>query len=116
MARKPKETKIEHATTVTVDRSIERSGGEVVSHESESDYIAVHQFTTAPAEIGTSLGMTLNVGDFESVRIDITCKIPCYKEEVAAAYDFAFKFCEDRLREEISEVRREQLKKNKKET
>lgn len=110
MPRKPKAENIEVPSTVMVERSIDRVGGEQTSLETDSDIIAVHQFVTAPAEVGATLGLTLSLGNYEFARIDVSCRVPCYKEEVSEAYDFAFNFAETRLQSEVAEFRRQQKK------
>ncbi len=91
-------------TTITVERSLTRDNA-VVNSESESDTISIHQFATEPASTGVSLGITINIGNFESVRIDVTCKVPCYTEELPQAFEFAQNFAEARLQEQISLIR-----------
>lgn len=57
---------------------------------------------THPATVRMSLGMTLNLGNYESLRIDCGITIPCLNdpESHAAAMDEASDFCTDRLNAE----------------
>ena len=75
------------------------------SESTDEETIDVRQFTTDTAEVGTSVGITLNMGDFEFVRIDVTYKVPCYVEESEDAYAYAYKFASEKLRQHIAEIR-----------
>ncbi len=97
-------SKITKEATATVERSFERN--RVKSDvESVAGVIGIHQFETNPAEVGVTVGMTMNLGNFEFVRIDVSCKMPCYVEEMTDAYDFALNFAEDKLQEQVKLVR-----------
>jgi hypothetical protein len=78
--------------------------GRLVSEATEEDTIAIHTFITQPAEVGVTLGGTVNLGNFESARLDITCKIPAYREEIEEAYEYAFKFADDKLNEQLNKM------------
>jgi hypothetical protein len=77
------------------------SSDEVATEET----IQVHRFLTEPAKVNFALGLTLNLGNFESARIDIGIVAPCYKEESEAAYVFAKEWVEKKLSSEVQEVR-----------
>lgn len=65
----------------------------------------VTRFITAPAMVGCELGSTVNMGNYESARVAISITVPCYREEVEAAYLWAQKFAEERFKAEVEEAR-----------
>jgi len=74
------------------------------SVEEKDELLAIHKFLAAPAEVGVTMGQTVNMGNYESYRIDVQVTVPCYREEIEEAYVFARKFCNARLKEEVSEA------------
>lgn len=50
--------------------------------EFEEKNIEVQVFETQPAEVSCKAGRTINVGNYESVRIDVGVTMPVYPEEV----------------------------------
>lgn len=83
---------------INVSRTIKsnRRAREDVSDDS----IAVHKFQTDPAEVSVACALTINLGNFESAKITVSVSLPCYKEEIDDAYDFAQKWVENRIEQE----------------
>jgi hypothetical protein len=52
------------------------------------------------ARIRYGVGLTLNLGNFESARIDVQVEIPCDVDEIDNAYEQAVAFACERLNEE----------------
>jgi hypothetical protein len=71
-----------------------------VKEDVADESIAVHKFQTDPAEVSVSCALTINLGNFESAKITVSVSIPCYKEEIDDAYDFAQKWVENRIEQE----------------
>ena len=94
---------IQRAGTISVNRAFVKTG-KTEKNEVLEEKMMVHEFASSPAEVGFSLGMTMNIGDFESVRLDISVKMPCYVEEVDDAYVYVQKWAEDRLKTERDAV------------
>jgi hypothetical protein len=84
---------------------VSKTFGKIGVPEDTDETIEVRTFVTAPATVEIGYGLTLNIGNYESARVDVKVSVPCYREEVDAAYDFAKKWAEDRVRKEVSEVR-----------
>lgn len=82
-----------------------RVNGEEGPEETQEETLAVHEFVTAPAEVGLDLGLTLNLGNFESARISVHLTTPCYREEMDDAYRFVERWVKDRIGSEVAEVR-----------
>lgn len=67
---------------MTVTKTFLQNGtmkGEPVDTEEQ---IEVKVFATNPANVGTSVQYTRNLGNFESVKIGVDMHMPCYVEEI----------------------------------
>ena len=85
---------------LTVLKSISLSG-EKTSDERSDEVIQVRKFETAPAYVRVSAGATKNLGDYESLRIDVAVEVPCYYEEVDAVIDDVAQYVSSRLESEV---------------
>lgn len=69
--------------------------------------LRVRKFDSEPAYARVSVGETRNMGDYESLRIDVSVSLPCYPEEItdalAEAADTAVLFLQDELSRYIGE-------------
>jgi hypothetical protein len=50
--------------------------------ETDRRPIAVHKFESDPAFVRINHGVTKNLGNYESLRLDVAITVPCYPEEV----------------------------------
>lgn len=73
--------------------------------QTEEETLAVHRFATEPAKIELSLGLTINLGNFESARLLVGMQVPCYKEESDDAFEWAKSWISDRLQTEVKQIR-----------
>ena len=73
-------------STVLVRRQI---GDKDAAIEEEEKAIEVHKFITEPAKIHFEVGVTMNMGNYESARINVGVTVPCYQEELGEAYKYA---------------------------
>jgi hypothetical protein len=64
------------------------------------------------AKVKYSIGMTINIGNYQGARVDVGIELPTHVDETADAYDRAVDFCNERLMEEVTNL--QQLKKGKK--
>lgn len=71
------------------------------SEEDFDEVLEVHQFVTDPARVRISVGVTKSLGDYEFLRVDVSVEIPCYVEEIDAAYEYAARTASERLEEEV---------------
>lgn len=83
-------------TKVTVLRS---SFG-VVNQEEE--VIDVREFKTTPAMVKVGMHRVVNLGDYNSLKVEVAVEIPCYAEEVTSVMSKATQFCEKRLNKQIT--------------
>lgn len=70
----------------------------------ESEVIMVRQFVTEPAMIRRGYALTINMGNFESAKIDVSIAIPAYIEEMHEVDEYARDWCEKRIVAEKNEV------------
>ena len=68
------------------------------------EVIAVRPFVTHPARVRISRGRTINLGNYESARVDATVEIPCYREEVVQVYRQLSPMVEGLLDEEVARI------------
>ncbi len=83
-------------------------GGELViirELEHEPERLNVHRFITTPAHARAGLSMTINLGNYESVKIDVGVTIPCYQEEIEDGIKAAFGIAERIIGEKSAEAR-----------
>jgi hypothetical protein len=93
-------TKNRQLATLTVTKVYLKDNVEVESDE-QQETIEVRNFETEPAEVGINYGLTINLGDFNSARVDVSVKIPCYVEEKDEAFANISAWAEDRIRKEV---------------
>lgn len=64
--------------------------------------ITVRKFLVEPAYVRVNAGMTKNMGNYESLRVDVSLSVPCYVEEidqvVPATADRVSVFLEEELK------------------
>lgn len=48
---------------------------------------AIRKFESEPAYVRINTGMTKNLGNYESLRIDVSLTVPCYPEEIEQVFD-----------------------------
>lgn len=92
------------ATQVYVTKQFVAKKKEGVA-QTEEETLAVHRFATEPAKIEVSLGLTLNLGSFESAKLLVGMQVPCYKEEANDAFDWAKEWISTRLQKEVKQIR-----------
>jgi len=89
-----------HSPTILVTRQYPKS-----KVEESRETLEVLAFVTEPAKVTVELGVTLNLGDYESARVTVGVSAPCYREEVMDAYQHWLQFAKTRLVEEQAEIK-----------
>ena len=97
----PKET--------TVATQIEK--GQVLSEETKqadvpaAEHMSASQGSADPwCEVGVEMSYTHNLGDYRSVRCQVTLKVPCLAPEIDEAFVDASKWVEARMDELVAEM------------
>jgi len=71
--------------------------------ENKRETRCVHKFLTEPAYIRVNAGTTKNLGNYESLRLDVALTVPCYVEEIPEVFE--------RVADEVANLLDEELKK-----
>jgi hypothetical protein len=79
--------------------------GKIGLPATKDEEIAVRTFVSTPAMVEIGYGLTLNIGNYESARIDVRISLPCYPEEADGAFSFAKKWTEERIQTEVKAIR-----------
>ena len=64
-------------------------------------------FEGEPAVVEVTLGMTVNLGNFESARLDVGVRMPCTPENVEATFAKAKAWCEEKVGTEVRQIRKQ---------
>jgi hypothetical protein len=96
----------EHAAVAFVEnRFVFKS--ELQRETSSEELVSVRKFDGEVARIRRGYGLTLNLGNYESARLDVSIEVPCYVDDVAAADEWARQWVEARVVKEVENVRGE---------
>lgn len=90
---------------VKVSRVFTYKGQEQGPVAEKNETIAVRNFFVPPAEVRYSNGATVNLGNFEGVRVDVGLRVPCYLEEVDDAFVWSREWVESKLKHEVADAR-----------
>lgn len=93
---KPKLTKKNAVLTAEVT---EKVAGEETPVEQVQEETPFHVFKTTPAEVVLRKGITLNKGNFESVRVEVGVSMPCYSEQLEDTFVVANAWTDAKLEE-----------------
>jgi len=85
--------------TVPVDHG--GTGEEVV----ENDYLEIRPFVSEVARVRVSKGLTLNLGNYESARVEVDVSLPCYPEELPETMEHVDRIVEAKLTAEVNSIR-----------
>lgn len=70
----------------------------------EQKHITIRPFATIPAKVAVKLGRTINLGNYESARVDVSMEIPCYREEVLDVYPQLFAQVSTLMAAEVAKI------------
>lgn len=90
------ETRVEEAVL-----SVTASG--VGISDDKRKVIEVRKFETEPAYVRVNAGVTKNLGNFESLRVDVSFTVPCYTEEIEKVQKRVAALVADALDEEVEQ-------------
>jgi hypothetical protein len=82
-----------------------KASGEVKSTEFEQKSIGSYKFSEDPTMVECSLGMTVNLGNYEFLRVDVGLNYPCNKDEIDATYEKVFSIVGAELFKRVEEAR-----------
>jgi len=79
---------------------------DVIDESEEEIATPVHVFVTTPAKVIVKLGGTINLQNYESLRIDFGIEMPCYKEDIVKVKDQILEFIDGELEKEITNAKK----------
>jgi hypothetical protein len=96
------DTLVEHETfrvirTVSILRRTIKTDGQWLEPFEKEDELMVRRYRGPVAMVGTSGSLTVNLGDYESAKIEAITHFPCYPEEYAEVAEFAARHVADRI-------------------
>lgn len=60
----------------------------------------------APAHVTAKYGMTLNLGNYESARCDVSVTLPCFVEEIDDAFTEAWGIAKTQIRSQTKNIKK----------
>lgn len=96
---------VSRPSTAYVQKQFFNGKDPVGEAETKNEELKVSCFVTEPAKVSVGMGLTVNLGNYESARIDVSVVVPCYREEIDDAYAFAHRWAETRIGEEVKSLR-----------
>lgn len=102
--RKKRAVKQDKPGTITVQsRILVRQDGEeeeeIVTDEFEE--IEVQKFDVEPAYVSIKAGVTKSLRQYESLRVDVSAQLPCYREKMDETFAYGADWVADKLIEEV---------------
>jgi len=85
---------------------ISKQNGRNATPEIVEQVIEIGVFEGPTAKVSLSGGATVNMGNFESVRVEMGIELPCYMEEVADVHRILQATIEAKLKSEVDELHR----------
>lgn len=96
-----------HATEQTITHQPPPQGQAADGQaQSITETVRVDAFTESPASVKVSLGRTINLGNYESARVDVCITMPCHPADVERAYEDVRRRVEDKLLIEVESAKR----------
>lgn len=86
-----------HESVLTV------TGSGVGVTEEKRKVLEVRRFETEPAYVRVNAGVTKNLGNYESLRVDVSLTVPCYVEEIEKVQPRVAGLVADMLDKEVEE-------------
>jgi hypothetical protein len=83
--------------TVSILKRTMKVDGQWLEPFEQEDELLVRRYQGPVAMVGTSGSLTVNIGDYESARIEAITHFPCYPEEYAEVAEFAARHVAERI-------------------
>lgn len=88
-----------------VARVFKKSGELVSASDGDVETVDTPLFVGPTATVSCGLSRTVNLGDYESAKIDVFMSVPCYLGEEQLAFEYAKSFAAEKLAEEVKKVK-----------
>ena len=103
MAETGRRTRVRASTTVTHDSLLVVVASGVGVESEKRKVLEVRKFETDPAFVRINAGVTKNLGNYESLRVDVALTVPCYVEEMEQVQKRTAEIVARMLDEEVEE-------------
>lgn len=90
--------------TVALLRRQIKSDGVWLDPVEEEDEIVVRRYSGPVGKVGLEAGITVNLGNFESAKIQVSCEMPCYVEEMDEVSQFVADYVTHRIDANLFEL------------
>lgn len=70
-----------------------------------NEMVDSNTFHDEPALVGFGARRTMNLGEFNSLTIEVSIRVPCSPDNVDASYEFAKKWVKERFVREVREFK-----------
>ena len=91
-------------TAVEADEMVTITSNLYGVEQSRRKALRARKFLVEPAYVRVSHGLTKNMGNYESLRVDVSVSLPCYTEEVEQALPIASDIASVFLNEELDRM------------
>ena len=109
---KKEEKDVQDAVTKVTSREaylevtrVRLTAGKVDDEEAVTEKLEVKPFLTEVATVSVKAGATINLGNYESARVDVMLSIPCYIEEIDSVYEQAKDWVDTRVSKKYKELK-----------
>lgn len=89
-----------------IEGSVNVKGGGVAPKDAKV-HVGDGVYEQPVCNVGYKVGATKNLGDYNSVRVDVSLFMPCYPSEINDVYSTARDWCEERLEEEMDRIHKD---------
>lgn len=77
----------------------------VLNQENDDvSYIDIRPFATTPAQVTFSGSRTINMGNYESIKVSVAVTMPCYREEIIDVLKQVESTCDVFLANKIKQI------------
>jgi hypothetical protein len=93
-----------HAATLTVTVG-KKKGKEETTVSEKTKTLAKIMFDKPPVYVGNSLGLTINLGNFESAKVSAYLNYPCKEEDISERFEKGWRIVEAEIAKESEGVK-----------
>lgn len=100
MAKKIKNVEVKGAQAEISVKNKDKSEQESVEKVGDDNL-----FEEPPCNVGITAGMTINLGDYNSAKVQVSIHIPCKPEDIEEAYEFGRDWVEGKVTELVEQIK-----------
>jgi hypothetical protein len=77
------------------------------SQTEKKEKIRIRPFVTPTSTVAVKYGRTINIGNYENVKVEVFVAAPCYMEEIVDVYNQVRDLCAEFIEKEIDDLMNE---------